>query len=374
MMFWETQMHIVTFCITMFELGMLFFQVIHFLERTNDNNRLMYLILLLFLITYNVCSGLFPDEKIPIPIMLQNIVAYFVGFAMSMYVVYYFYKVFDLKHLRFFATYGLFFFLFIPFLAFFVLPYMVTGDLQMSRKLTVIIPFFYGLGFIYSTARALIIKFKEYKRQGELNIDALYTHAITAYISTLCWACLPVIVFFGDFQVLEHSVTNAGFLLMSIIYVRSSIQQSRMEYSKLVVSEAGLKETVKEQTLQIEQLNDSQKEIFIRLAAQAYMSVLNGSEATAPAWSLPINQPYENSFKKYQLSPREIQVLPLLIKGHPYKTIADELHISEKTVSKHISNIFAKTGVTNKVELINKLLPNAWEPLAPSKNGRVNGS
>src|SRR5882672_8938581 len=120
MMFWETEMHIVTFCITMFELGMLFFQVIYFLERPNDRRRLMYLVLLLFLILYNICSGLFPDPKIPISITLQTILAYFVGFAMSMYVVYYFYKVFDLKHLRFFATYGLIFFLFIPFLAFFV--------------------------------------------------------------------------------------------------------------------------------------------------------------------------------------------------------------------------------------------------------------
>jgi DNA-binding CsgD family transcriptional regulator len=249
----------------------------------------------------------------------------------------------------------------------FVCPYLITGNLELSRKLTVIIPFFYGLGFIYSSTRALIIKFKEYRKQDDPTSDSLYTHAIAAYISMLCWACLPVIVFFGDFQVIEHSVTNAGFLLMSVIYVRSSIQQARMEYSKLRMSEAGLKETVKEKTLQIEQLNESQKEIFIRLAAQAYMSVLTASEGVAPGWGVPVSPPYENSFKKYQLSRREIEVLPMLIKGHSYKVIAEELHISEKTVSKHISNIFAKTGVTNKVELINKLLPTAWEPLKPNK-------
>lgn len=367
MMFWETQMHIVTVCITMFELGMLFFLIIHFLERTNDNSRLMFLILLLFLIAYNICSGLFPDEKIPIPIVLQNILAFFVGFAMSMYVVYYFYKVFDLKHLKFFATYGLVLFLFIPFLAFFVSPYLITGNLELSRKLAVIIPFFYGLGFIYNTTRALVMKFKEYKRGGNPAADGLYSHAIAAYISMLCWACLPVIVFFGDFQVIEHSVTNAGFLLMSVIYVRSSIQQSRMEYSKLLASETGLKETVKEKTLQIEQLNESQKEIFIRLAAQAYMSVLTNTDVTVPDLDAPAGQPYENSFKKYKLSRREIEIVPLLLKGQPYKLIADRLNISEKTVSKHISNIFTKTGVTNKAELINKLLPEAWQPVTPSK-------
>ncbi|HYF70261.1 MAG TPA: response regulator transcription factor, partial [Ohtaekwangia sp.] len=116
---------------------------------------------------------------------------------------------------------------------------------------------------------------------------------------------------------------------------------------------AGLKEKVKEKTLQIEQLNESQKEFFIRLAAQAYMSVLTSADNNIPEGNAPTSQPYENSFKKYNLPCREIEVLPMLIKGHSYKVIADELHISEKTVSKHISNIFAKTGVTNKVELIN---------------------
>jgi len=43
------------------------------------------------------------------------------------------------------------------------------------------------------------------------------------------------------------------------------------------------------------------------------------------------------------------------LKGVRYKAIAQTLFISEKTVSKHIQNIFEKVGVTNKVELINKL-------------------
>ena len=105
----------VTFLITMFEIVMLVFQAIYFLERPGDKSRLQYLILLVFLIIYNVCGGLFPDPKWLISIDVQVILAYLVGFTMSMYVVYYFYKVFDLKHLKFFATYGLLFFLFLPF-------------------------------------------------------------------------------------------------------------------------------------------------------------------------------------------------------------------------------------------------------------------
>src|SRR5688572_10610317 len=204
MYFMNTQMHMVTFLITVFELVMLVFQGIYFLQRPSDKSRLQFLLLLVCLIAYNICSGLFPDERWLLPITLQTIIAYFVGFAMSMYVVYYFYKVFDLKHLKFFATYGLVFFLLLPFVFLFVVPYLLTGNSRLSAQLTVIVPFCYGLGFVYSTARALKLKFRNAKKEGKLVDEPLYEHAIAAYISMVCWASLPVIVFFGDYQVLEH--------------------------------------------------------------------------------------------------------------------------------------------------------------------------
>jgi signal transduction histidine kinase/DNA-binding NarL/FixJ family response regulator len=273
MNFMHTQMHMVTFLITVFELVMLVFQSIYFLQRPGEKSRLQFLLLLVCLITYNLCSGLFPDTQWIIPLTVQTIIAYFVGFAMSMYVVYYFYKVFDLKHLKFFATYGLLFFLFLPFVFLFVVPYLLTGDSRLSAQLTVIVPFCYGLGFIYSTARALILKFKTARNEGKLVDEPLYEHAIVAYISMVCWAALPVIVFFGDFQVIEHSVTNAGFLMMTIIYVRSAIKQSRKEYTQLLESEKSLKDMnrtlkrkVKSRTKKLENVMEAKKTTFINLA------------------------------------------------------------------------------------------------------------
>ena len=273
MYFMHTQMHMVTFLITVFELVMLVFQGIYFLQRPGEKSRLQFLLLLVCLIAYNLCSGLFPDEKWIIPLSIQTIIAYFVGFAMSMYVVYYFYKVFDLKHLKFFATYGLLFFLFLPFVFLFVVPYLLTGDSRLSAKLTVIVPFCYGLGFIYSTARALKLKFKTAKVEGRLIDEPIYEHAIAAYISMVCWASLPVIVFFGDYQVLEHSVTNAGFLMMTIIYVKSAIRQSRREYEKLMQSERqlqeltkSLKKKVRQRTRKLETVMEAKKTTFINLA------------------------------------------------------------------------------------------------------------
>lgn len=273
MYFLNTEMHMVTFLITMFEIVMLVFQGIYFLQRPSDKSRLQYLVLLVFLIAYNVCSGLFTDPRLPIPEKLQTILAYMVGFTMSMYVVYYFYKVFNLKHLKFFATYGLVFCLFLPFVFLFIVPYLLTGDPRLSSKLTVVIPFFYGLAFIYYTTRALKRKFREYKMAEKAIDDPLYEHAIAAYVSMVCWASLPVIIFIGDFQVLEHSVTNAGFLMMTIIYVKSTVKQSRKEYQKLQESERSLQEMnknlkrkVKQRTRKLERLMNERHTTFINLA------------------------------------------------------------------------------------------------------------
>ena len=48
------------------------------------------------------------------------------------------------------------------------------------------------------------------------------------------------------------------------------------------------------------------------------------------------------------LSERELQVLRLLAAGKTNRAIADELFISEKTVARHVSNIFNKVGVASR--------------------------
>jgi DNA-binding NarL/FixJ family response regulator len=48
------------------------------------------------------------------------------------------------------------------------------------------------------------------------------------------------------------------------------------------------------------------------------------------------------------LSAREAQVLRLLAAGKTNRAIADELFISEKTVARHVSNIFDKLGVSSR--------------------------
>lgn len=56
----------------------------------------------------------------------------------------------------------------------------------------------------------------------------------------------------------------------------------------------------------------------------------------------------------YNLSAREIDVLRLILEGHTYRSAADILFISEKTVDTHLRSIYNKTTVKNKIELVNK--------------------
>jgi DNA-binding NarL/FixJ family response regulator len=48
------------------------------------------------------------------------------------------------------------------------------------------------------------------------------------------------------------------------------------------------------------------------------------------------------------LSGREVEVLRLVATGMTNRAIASELFLSEKTVARHLSNIFAKLDVTSR--------------------------
>lgn len=50
------------------------------------------------------------------------------------------------------------------------------------------------------------------------------------------------------------------------------------------------------------------------------------------------------------LTPREHEVLTLIVRGHSNRQIADELVIGEKTVKTHVSNLLAKLQVTDRTQ------------------------
>ena len=56
------------------------------------------------------------------------------------------------------------------------------------------------------------------------------------------------------------------------------------------------------------------------------------------------------------LTPREKEIFHLLVKNFSTKEIAKELHISEKTVRNHISNVIQKLGVESRIQAVFELV------------------
>ncbi len=63
-----------------------------------------------------------------------------------------------------------------------------------------------------------------------------------------------------------------------------------------------------------------------------------------------------NSQDKYQLTPRELEVLQRLLVGDSYKMVADACCISIGTVYTHINNIYKKLQVNSKSEAVIKAI------------------
>jgi len=49
------------------------------------------------------------------------------------------------------------------------------------------------------------------------------------------------------------------------------------------------------------------------------------------------------------LTPRELEILQLVIAGKTNKAIASEIYISAKTVEFHLNNIYRKIGIRTRV-------------------------
>lgn len=296
-------MLLITFIFAVLEIVMFFYQFIHYLSRPKEKQRLYYLILLFLLIVYNITGGLFPDSKINLSIVTQNSIAYGSGFFAAAYFPYYFYKGFNLKKLRFHALYGVPLFLIAPYIIFFVIAYSINGNLDWAIKYGIIVPFFYSFILLWAILRAIRLKYTE--DRGKIN----FLEMIAVYCALLPWATLTIFAYFGVGQLAEVIMTNGGFVIITIIFITRSIAKARKEYDQLIELSSNIQ----------------------RPAA------------------------FDVNCQLYHLTHREIEIVQFIRQGFKYKAIGEYLFIAERTVTKHVQNIFEKTGASSKVELLHKL-------------------
>jgi DNA-binding NarL/FixJ family response regulator len=60
------------------------------------------------------------------------------------------------------------------------------------------------------------------------------------------------------------------------------------------------------------------------------------------------------------LSERETEIVVLAARGLSNRLIAQELHVAEATVKRHLANVFQKVGVSSRTEAVRKAIAEQW--------------
>jgi two-component system nitrate/nitrite response regulator NarL len=88
---------------------------------------------------------------------------------------------------------------------------------------------------------------------------------------------------------------------------------------------------------------------------EALERILSGESVVAPmAWVEPLSPRGEqgDGWKRFNLTPREIEVVRLLTRGLSNKAIAHELGIADITGRLHLRNAFRKMGAGNRADAV----------------------
>ncbi|EMF6670278.1 MULTISPECIES: response regulator transcription factor [Serratia] len=97
-------------------------------------------------------------------------------------------------------------------------------------------------------------------------------------------------------------------------------------------------------------LKNEPPELFARA-----VFALNNNQEWFPEGNEAAIKNNHDHLNKFNLTPRQLDVLTMMLRGLPNKRIATQLSISEPTVKEHISNILKKIGVNSRVEAITLL-------------------
>jgi hypothetical protein len=152
-----TEIKPTTFVFICIELIVLFFQLPNYLSRRQDQSRLRFLMLILAFIFYNVCSGLFPDDRFPIHILVQSILAFGSGILLVSYYFYYLIKEQKISPEKRFNAKVLSWSLILSVIIGFVLTYFFTKNSELAKKnlmvLTVLVSIYFCMNTVHLEKR-----------------------------------------------------------------------------------------------------------------------------------------------------------------------------------------------------------------------------
>ncbi|MFS4467539.1 LuxR C-terminal-related transcriptional regulator [Maribacter sp. 2210JD10-5] len=295
-----TSIHWTTFFYLLIDTVIVLFAVLQSLRLEHFGFR-RYIILGILFIAYNATGGFLPMENFPGLFILQYIITYGTAIALCVYILYYLYKEYDFAIFElYWSITNISLLLGLGFIALFLVPYSITGSLDKAR-VCFTIPFaligFYFLG-----------SFCQRIGRFPKSTSFAYRRSRLSITSAGCVVLLPLLTVIGDYQWLTFTVMNIAF------YTITAIEIDRYLY-------------------------------FLENKCKM----------------LGVISFYENRGELLQskllyksLTRREVEIAVSMLSNHTYKQIAETFFIAERTVSKHASNIFKKTGVRNKTGFLSK--------------------
>lgn len=100
--------------------------------------------------------------------------------------------------------------------------------------------------------------------------------------------------------------------------------------------------------------------------------VMKNSQGTKPLWLADDEKLLENLSREAVLTPKETEIIELLLKGFSNRIIAGQLFISENTLKTHLRNIYRKFGVKQKRELLSQVVIRQSRGAGTEQNKSVN--
>ena len=100
----------------------------------------------------------------------------------------------------------------------------------------------------------------------------------------------------------------------------------------------------------------NEKELYVLNLLKNHIANMLHNVMRLDRASITVNKSLNNFAKTYGLTSRESEILSLINKGLSNQEISDKVVISVSTVKKHIYNIYNKTGVSSRGQLISLFL------------------
>ncbi|MBK1897165.1 helix-turn-helix domain-containing protein [Chryseobacterium paridis] len=224
-----TEIHFITFIfICLLSLILLFVSISMYGKKNVLTFDIHFLLLTFGVLSNNVSSGLLPDENLNINILSQNIIAYTIGFITIGYYVYYLTQYYKLTFRKYIHLNYVFIFLSVNLVVGFIIPYAITNDLEISRKVFLVLPISFIVLLIYRLCKT---NGKDYLKAND---KYERFHIFAGFMGLFSVISVPfTMLFLGDNQSVEQTFFTVGYLGICIEYFfsKNNVQEKKSIFS-----------------------------------------------------------------------------------------------------------------------------------------------